>query len=169
MRNLKFGALIVGVLMMLFMAGQASASGIDFKAGYVNSRALLAVHPIYDQLVAVEEQMEADALVLDGQIQELLLLQRERQLSEEEQELLNVSIMTINSLSATYDEEVDGLLQQVLPDVNHAIAKAAELGGFLMVFDFYGAYEAGIIAYADPSLDLTEAAKAILNSMLNPN
>lgn len=78
------------------------------------------------------------------------------ELSADEQDVLDVTLVTLESVSARYDADIRALLQPAVDDITEAVAATAEALGVGMVFDYRAASESGLIVYADPATDITE-------------
>ena len=130
---------------------------------YVNSQYLISLHPSYPEIVALQERIGAELGALNQQARELMERSQAGGLSPDDQEALNVTLVTLESMSQQFDEELGRLLQPVLLEITEAIATVAEANGIGMVFDYGVASESGLIVYADPSTDLTALVEAQLS------
>lgn len=153
----------VGVVLVALI-GMAGAQGSDgFRAAYVNSQYLLTLHPIYEQVLTLEEQARADVGDLNQRAQALLAKrQAGTELTPDEEDVLNVTLVTLESVSARYDAEFKALLAPAVEEITLAVADTAAALGITMVFDYSAARESGMIVYADPGTDITEQVAARL-------
>lgn len=156
MKNSR-GGRTIGVLLAVTLLGLgvAQQSG-GFTTAYVDSDYLISLHSVYPEFVSLQEQARGELGRLNQQAQELI----ERNLSaaglnSEEQEALNVALLTLESVGQRYDNEIRQLLEPALEEITSAIAEVARSLGISMVFDLYVAAESGLVVYADPESDIT--------------
>lgn len=155
-------ALFASIIFVLSFAG-AQAPTSSFSVAYVNSEYLLSLHPLYPEIVALEEQARTEVTDLNGRIQQLLAKNQSPEgLTPDEQDLLSVSMSTLGAIRARYDAEIMTLAQPALDEVTNAVAETAGSLGIVMVFDYRVAFEAGLIVYADPETDITGKVEELL-------
>lgn len=143
--------------------GFAQEPSSSFKIGYVNSEYLLSLHAVYPEVIALQEQAKEDISTLNQRVQELVeKSQSATGLTADEQDVLNVSIITLESLSQRYENEIRELAQPALEAVTGAVAETARALGLAMVFDYRLASESGLIVYADPETDITPRVAELL-------
>lgn len=141
------------------MAGAQGSEG--FRAAFVNSQYLLTLHPIYEQVLALEEQARSDVGDLNQRAQALLAKrQAGTELTPDEEDVLNVTLVTLESVSARYDAEFKALLAPAVEEITLAVTDTAEALGISMVFDYSAARESGMIVYAHAETDITEQVAA---------
>lgn len=113
--------------------------------------------------MALEEQARTEVTDLNGRIQQLLAKNQSPEgLTPDEQDLLSVSMSTLEAIRARYDAEIRTLAQPALDEVTNAVAETAGSLGIVMVFDYRVAFEAGLIVYADPETDITGKVEELL-------
>lgn len=154
--------LVRGIVCVALMA-VASLSGAQeagFRAAYINSQYLLTLHPIYPQLLTLQEQARSEVYDLNQRAQELLSKQQAgTELTLDESDLLNITLTTLQAVSARYDADIKALLEPAFDEISRLVAETAEELGLTMVFDYSAARETGLIVYAQPNTDITELVK----------
>ncbi len=143
------------------LMGIAQAQQPAATTAYVNSQYLITLHPVYPQVQALQEQARAELGELQAQAQTLLERnQTAGGLSPEDQEVLNITMMTLESTSQGFDRQLAELVEPALVEITEAISAVAQSLGISMVFDYDLARESGLIVYADPASDLTAQVEA---------
>lgn len=159
-------ALALAVTSLLAIAAaQAPTMGI----GYVDSQYLISLHPAYQQILETREMANSEISQVAARVQELQQKQQAgTPLTEQEQELLQVSITTLQTLQTRYDNELKALQEPAIKAVDAAIAEVAKSLNIGIVFDSLrsgpGGY--GVIVYADPAVDLTPMVEEVLRASL---
>jgi len=154
----------VGVVLVALVGLVSAQGGEGFRAAYVNSQYLLTLHPVYEQVLALEERARADVGDLNQRAQALLAKrQAGAALTADEQDVLSVTLVTLESVSARYDADIRALLQPAIDEITRAVADTAQALGVTMVFDYRAASESGVIVYADPETDITQQVAARLS------
>lgn len=163
-RRVRPLALIValGFVAALVTASAQSADGATMKVGYVDSQYLMSLHPLFTQIKELNQRAQDELGTLTAQVNELAQLAGTRELTPEEQELLNVRVVTLDALRTRYDSELTELAQPAIDEVTAAVAKAAQSLGIEMVFDYQRAHDTGLIVYAAPETDITLVAAGFL-------
>ena len=156
----KLALAVVTASMLSVAAAQVPAMGI----GYVDSQYLISLHPAYQQIVETREMANAEMNQVAARVQELQQKQQAGTLTEQEQELLQVSITTLQTLQSRYDAELKALQEPAILAVDAAISEVAKSLNIGIVFDSLrsgpGGY--GVIVYADPAVDLTPMVEEVL-------
>lgn len=157
-------ALVValGLVAALATASAQSADGPTMKVGYVDSQYLMSLHPLFPQIQELNQRAQDELGALSAQVNELAQLAGTRELTPEEQELLNIRVVTLDALRTRYDSELTELAQPAIDEVTAAVAKAAQSLGIEMVFDYQRAHDTGLIVYAAPETDITSVAARFL-------
>lgn len=156
-------ARVLITLLALTLIGIASAQGDQFRAAYINSQYLLTLHPVYPQLLALQEQARADVNDLNRRAEELL---SKRQsgigLTADESDLLDITLATLQTVTNRYDSEIEALLAPAFDEITAFVTETSEELGIAMVFDYSAARASGLIVYAHPSSDITDLVAARL-------
>ena len=156
----KLALALVTTSMLSVAAAQVPAMGI----GYVDSQYLISLHPAYQQIVETREMANAEMNQVAARVQELQQKQQAGTLTEQEQELLQVSMTTLQTLQSRYDAELKALQEPAILAVDAAISEVAKSLNIGIVFDSLrsgpGGY--GVIVYADPAVDLTPMVEEVL-------
>lgn len=143
--------------------GFAQAQESGGTTAYVNSQYLITLHPIYPQVEALQERARAELGELQAQAQTLIERSRSAEgLSPEDQEVLAITMTTLDTTGQRYDEELAQLIEPALIQITDAISVVAQSMGILMVLDYEVARESGLVVYADPSTDITAQVEAQL-------
>lgn len=147
--------------LLAFVTAQGPTMGI----GYVDSQYLISLHPAYQQIIETSEMANAEMGQVATRVQELQQKQQAgTALTEQEQELLQVSIATLQTLQDRYDSELQALREPAILAVDAAISEVARSLNIGIVFDSLrsgpGGY--GVIVYADPAIDLTPMVEDVL-------
>jgi len=151
------------VVLAAALAATAFAQPLS-NVGFVDSQYLLTIHPAYQQIVETREMATAELNQVAATVQDLQGRQQAGQtLTAEEQERLQVSIQT---LQARYDQEIQALAQPAIDAVNAAIARVAAEMSIGVVLDANVAREMGLVVYAAPGNDLTPMVEAALREGL---
>lgn len=160
-RSLSKLALALAMTSLLAVAAaQVPAMGI----GYVDSQYLISLHPTYAQIIETREMANSEMSQVAARVQELQQKQQAGTVTEQEQELLQVSITTLQTLQTRYDAELKSLQEPAILAVDAAISEVAKSLNIGIVFDSLrsgpGGY--GVIVYADPAVDLTPMVEEVL-------
>lgn len=149
-------ARVAFVLAALLLVGLASAQDASFRAAFINSQYLLTLHPVYPELVALQERARVDVAGLNQRAQELVA-KREAggTLTPDEQDVLNITLTTLDAVTARYDAEIGARLEPAFADITRAVSATAEALGVTMVFDYIPARDLGVIVYAHADTDIT--------------
>jgi outer membrane protein len=159
---IALGALTLVAMCALATASAQSADGATMKVGYVDSQYLMSLHPLFPQIQELNQRAQDELGALSAQVNELAQLAGTRELTPEEQELLNIRVVTLDALRTRYDSELTELAQPAIDEVTAAVAKAAQSLGIEMVFDYQRAHDTGLIVYAAPETDITSVAAGFL-------
>lgn len=122
----------------------------------------MSLHPSYPQIQELLETAQAELEDMASTVRELRAKQQTEQLTQEEEELLNVSVVTLQALDARYDEELTSLSEPARLAIDGAIAQVAADLGIGVVFDTNRAFEAGLIVYGSLANVLTQRIAAVL-------
>lgn len=160
-RNLAKLALALAMTSLLAVAAaQVPVMGV----GFVDSQYLISLHPAYAQILETSEMANAEMSEIAARVQGLQQKEQAGTLTEQEQELLQVSITTLQALQTRYDSELKALQEPAIEAVDEAITQVAKELNIGVVFDSLrsgpGGY--GVIVYADPAVDLTPLVEEVL-------
>lgn len=151
-------ALLIGGVVLGSLAPRAQSA--PQKVALINVAEILKASPDDAAVTALSQKRDADLGALDDQIQPLL--KQGSQISPADKDKLNQLIAAAQSKSKDYDAQIDARLAPITQRANAAVAAAAKANGVAVVFNANTAQESGIVVYADPSVDLTDAVKAAL-------
>lgn len=154
--------LVAAIAVALPLGAQLGAQDAPVRLAFVDSQALIATHPAgqaaNDLRVLATEEIGG----LRDRLDALQAKARGEGLSNEEAELFNVLLATYDSVQARYAADIATAAQPAIEAVNAAIRAVAEEAGIAVVMDIDAAAESGLVVYAAPGLDLTEAVAARL-------
>lgn len=154
--------LVAAIAVALPLGAQLGAQDAPVRLAFVDSQALIATHPAgqaaNDLRVLATEEIGG----LRDRLDALQAKARGGGLSNEEAELFNVLLATYDSVQARYAADIATAAQPAIEAVNAAIRAVAEEAGIAVVMDIDAAAESGLVVYAAPGLDLTEAVAARL-------
>ncbi len=152
------------IVLVAMAAGTAAAQPLA-AVGFVDSQYLLTVHPAYAQIVQTREMANTEIGQVAATVQTLQGKQQAGEtLSPEEQELLQVSMSSLQALQARYDQELQAAAQPAIEAVNAAIAQVAAQLSIGVVLDANTAREMGLVVYAAPGNDLTPLVEEALRA-----
>ena len=154
--------LVAAIAVALPLGAQLGAQDAPVRLAFVDSQALIATHPAgqaaNDLRVLATEEIGG----LRDRLDALQAKARGGGLSNEEAELFNGLLATSDSVQARYAADIATAAQPAIEAVNAAIRAVAEEAGIAVVMDIDAAAESGLVVYAAPGLDLTEAVAARL-------
>jgi len=78
------------------------------------------------------------------------------ELTPDESDLLEITIATLEAITARYDADINAMLEPAFDDISQLVTTIAEELGLTMVFDYSAARSTGLIVYAQPDADITE-------------
>ncbi|GAA4007319.1 OmpH family outer membrane protein [Deinococcus rubellus] len=155
---LLFPALLIGSVVLGSLAPHAQSA--PQKIALINVADVLKASPDDAAVTALGQKRDADLKTLDDQIQPLL--KQGSQISPADKDKLNQLIATAQSKSKEYDAQINAKIDPITRKANAAVAAAAKANGVAVVFNANTAQQSGIVVYADPTTDLTDAVKAVM-------
>lgn len=154
--------LVAAIAVALPLGAQLGAQDAPVRLAFVDSQALIATHPAgqaaNDLRVLATEEIGG----LRDRLDALQAKARGEGLSNEEAELFNVLLATYESVNSRWAAEIAAAAQPAIEAVNAAIRVVADEAKIAVVMDIDAAAESGLVVYAAPGLDLTEAVAARL-------
>lgn len=134
---------------------------------FIDSQYLFSLHPLYAQVQELTEAARLEIAEVVGTIEGLQSKQQTGDLSQQETELLQVSLATVQALEARYDAEIKALAEPMRTAVDAAISQVASRLSIGMVIDAQNARQLGLIVYAASENDITTLVEEQLLSDLN--
>ena len=128
------------------------------KIAFVNVAEVLKVHPDNAAVLALKDKQNADLKSLDDQIKALQA--QGSAIKPADKDKLNQLITTIQAKIKTYDKQLNDKAAPITEQVDSAVSAAAKANGVAVVMD--AAAASGLVVYADPGTDLTDAVKKAL-------
>ncbi|AIZ45406.1 membrane protein [Deinococcus radiopugnans] len=125
------------------------------KIGFVDVSKLLAAHPNDKDIKAIQTKADAELGALDKQVKAIDAKGASATAAEKQQR--ETLVKTIQSKAADYDKQIDPKITAVEKSVDAAVSSVAKANGYSVVMDKSVAAN-GLVIYADPSTELTDAA-----------
>lgn len=154
--------LVAALAVALPLGAQLGAEEAPVGLAFVDSQALIATHPAGQAASELRVLATEEIGGLRDRLDALQAKARGEGLSNEEAELFNVLLATYESVNSRWAAEIAAAAQPAIEAVNAAIRAVAEEAGIAVVMDIDAAAESGLVVYAAPGLDLTEAVAARL-------
>lgn len=154
--------LVAAIAVALPLGAQLGAEEAPVGLAFVDSQALIATHPAGQAASELRVLATEEIGGLRDRLDALQAKARGEGLSNEEAELFNVLLATYESVNSRWAAEIAAAAQPAIEAVNAAIRAVAEEAGIAVVMDIDAAAESGLVVYAAPGLDLTEAVAARL-------
>lgn len=130
------------------------------KIGFVDVQKLLVSHPSNPEIEAIQKKAEAELGVMDKQIKAIDA--KGAQATAAEKQSREQLVKTIQGKAAEYDKQLAPKVAVVETAVDAAIDKVAKANGFGVVMDRNVAKNSGLVVYADPTAEMTDAAIKII-------
>lgn len=157
-RTLKLSLLAPALLVGGFALGSLTphAQTAPQKIAFVNVAEVLKAHPDNAAVVAIKTKADAELKPLSDQIQALQA--QGSKISAADKDKLTQLGATLQSKAKDYDAQIQAKVQPITEAVDAAVSTAAKANGVAVVMD--AATAQGLVVFADPSTDLTDAVKA---------
>lgn len=156
-------ALLTVLAVALALGVNLGAQDAPVRLAFVDSQALIAAHPAGQQANDLRDLAATEIGDLRAQLDELQArAQAEGGLSNEDGELFNLLVTTLESVQTRYQADIAAAAQPAIDAVNAAIEAVADENGIAVVMDIAAAAESGLVVYAADGLDLTEAVAELL-------
>ena len=154
--------LVAAIAVALPLGAQLGAQDAPVRLAFVDSQALIATHPAGQAASELRVLATEEIGGLRDRLDALQAKARGEGLSNEEAELFNVLLATYESVNSRWAAEIAAAAQPAIEAVNAAIRVVADEAKIAVVMDIDAAAESGLVVYAAPGLDLTEAVAARL-------
>lgn len=154
--------LVAALAVALPLGAQLGAEEAPVGLAFVDSQALIATHPAGQAASELRVLATEEIGGLRDRLDALQAKARGEGLSNEEAELFNVLLATYESVNSRWAAEIAAAAQPAIEAVNAAIRVVADEAKIAVVMDIDAAAESGLVVYAAPGLDLTEAVAARL-------
>lgn len=154
---------LLAVLAVALTAGaNLGAQDAPNRLAFVDSQSLIAAHPAGQSANDLRELAADEIGEIRAQLNDLQARAQTAELTNEESELFNVLLATLETVQTRYQADIAAAAQPAIQAVNDAIRTVAEANGVAVVMDIGAAAESGLVVYASPGLDLTEQVAAEL-------
>ncbi|TSA85861.1 OmpH family outer membrane protein [Deinococcus detaillensis] len=159
-RTLKLSLLAPALLVGGFALGSLTphAQTAPQKIAFVDVAQVLKAHPDNAAVVALKAKADAELKPLSDQIQALQA--QGAKISAADKDKLAQLSATISSKAKDYDSQIQVKVKPITEAVDTAVSAAAKANGVAVVMD--AATAQGLVVFADPSTDLTDAVKTIV-------
>lgn len=137
------------------LAPHAQTAGT--KIGFVNVDDLFAAHPADKDIKALQTKYQTDLSALDKQIKDIDAKGTAATAADKDNRAKLVT--TYNNTLKTYDDQMKAKAAPVEKSIDTALGNYAKANGFSVIMDRSVAQQSGLVIYADPTTDLTEAVK----------
>jgi outer membrane protein len=138
------------------------AQDVPARLAFVDSQALIAAHPAGRAANELRELAAIEIGEIRNRLDALQSKGRTSGLTNEESELFNVLLTTLETVQVRYAGDIARAAQPAIEAVNEAIRAVAQANGIAVVMDIDAAAESGLVVYAVEGLDLTETIAARL-------
>jgi len=155
MKAFSLFAPIAGLLLSSLLVAQTQS--VPDKVGYLNARIAVEAHPQFSRVREVQAKAEAELKPLREQVQSLEEKIRAGQASIQELQAYRSALQSLEVVSQRWAEQQNTALQPIAEEIEKVINKLAKEQGFAMVLDQEVAASSGLVIYATPELDLTQA------------
>lgn len=153
--------LVAAVAVAIPLGANLGAQDVPTRLAFVDSQALIAAHPAGQAANDLRALASEEIGGLRDRLDALQAKARaEGGLSNDEAEMFNVLLATLESVQSRYSAEIARAAQPAIEAVNAAIQAVAEENGIAVIMDIDAAAESGLVVYAAPGLDLTEIVAA---------
>lgn len=164
MRDMKINAKILAPLALAAAYGLGTvaphAQTTPQKVGFVDVSKLLAAHPGDKEIQAIQKKADDELTALDKQVKAIDA--KGANASAAEKQTREQLVTTIRSKADAYDKQLAPKIAVVEKAVDTAINTVAKSNGFSIVMDRDVAAKSGLVIYADPTSELTDAvAKSV--------
>lgn len=125
------------------------------KIGFVDVSKLLAAHPNDKDIKAVQAKADAELQGIDKQIKAIDAKGANATAAEKQQR--ETLVATIKAKADAYDKQINPKITAVEASVDTAVGAVAKANGYSIVMDKSVAAKSGLVIYADPTTELTDA------------
>ncbi len=125
------------------------------KIGFVDVQKLLTSHPSNPEIEAIQKKADAELSVMDKQIKAIDA--KGAQATAADKQSREQLIKTLQAKAAEYDKQLQPKIAVVETAVDAAIDKVAKANGFGVIMDRNVAKNSGLVVYADPAAEMTDA------------
>lgn len=146
---------IVAAFALGALSPQAQTSG--FKVGFVNVDTLFAAHPGDKEIKALQSKYHTELTDLSKKIKALDAKGTKITASEKDQRVQMMT--TYNTKAKSYDQQMKTKGAPIEAAVDKALASYAKSNGYSIIMNSGVAQQTGLVVYAEPSTNLTEAIK----------
>lgn len=126
------------------------------KVGFVDVSKLLAAHPNNKLIQDTNAKAKAELDPLDAQIKAIDAKGAGATAAEKQQR--ETLVATIKAKAEAYDKQNEPRITAVETAVDTAVSTVAKANGYSVVMDKTVAAKSGLVIYADPATELTDAA-----------
>ncbi len=126
------------------------------KIGFVDVSKLLAAHPNDKDIKDIQAKADAELGAIDKQIKAIDAKGAGASAAEKQQR--ETLVKTIQSKADGYDKQINPKISVVEKAVDTAVSTVAKANGYAVVMDRDVAAKSGLVIYADPTAELTDAA-----------
>jgi outer membrane protein len=142
------------------LGANLGAQDAPTRLAFVDSQALIAGHPAGQAANELRELAAEEIGGLRDRLDALQAKARSTGLDNDETELFNVLLATLDSVQSRYAADIATAAEPAITSVNAAIRTVAEASGIAIVLDIEAAAESGLVVFAAEGLDITEAVAA---------
>jgi outer membrane protein len=146
----------------VLVGANLGAQDAPTRLAFVDSQALIAAHPAGAAANDLREVAADEISEIRGRLDALQAKARSDGLDNDEAELFNILLATLESVQTRYAADIAAAAQPAIDAVNAAIRAVAEASGVAVVFDIDAAASSGLVVFATDGLDLTEEVAAQL-------
>jgi outer membrane protein len=154
--------LVAALAVAIPLGANLGAQDAPVRLAFVDSQALIAAHPAGQAANELRELASEEVGGLRNRLDGLQAKARSEGLDNDETELFNVLLATLDSVQSRYAAEIGQAAQPAIDAVNAAIRTVAEENGIAVIMDIEAAAESGLVVFAADGLDLTEEVAARL-------
>jgi outer membrane protein len=144
------------------LGANLGAQDAPARLAFVDSQSLIAAHPAGRAANELRELAAEEIGDIRARLDALQAKARSEGLDNDEAELFNILLATLESVQTRYSADINAAAQPAIVAVNDAIRAVAEANGVAVVFDIDAAASSGLVVFAADGLDLTEQVAARL-------
>jgi outer membrane protein len=144
----------------ILLGANLGAQDAPTRLAFVDSQALIAAHPAGRAANELREVAADEIGDIRSRLDALQAKARSQGLDNDEAELFNILLATLESVQTRYSADIAAAAQPAIDAVNGAIRAVAEANGIAVVFDIDAAASSGLVVFATDGLDLTEQVAA---------
>ncbi|MBF6594883.1 MAG: OmpH family outer membrane protein [Thermaceae bacterium] len=156
---MKHSLFFVPVLAGLLLGGSlvAQNKNVPTKIGYIDAQKVVQAHPNYKNIKDLEAQAQAELKPLQDKLTPLQAKIQSGTATAKDQQDFQVLRQSYQEAAKKWTDRSQAALKPITEQIDKVITTVAQQQGFAMVFDKKVAASSGLVVYADPSLDLTDA------------